>query len=207
MKHLTKIRQKVKHGLLAHFILDRLYEIGFSFHPFYLVQEGTQHNYDNVKPRIKPIESRFLTTEEIEKLSQHPEVGQTRLQLMSRLEKGCKCFGVFNNDQIVAYMWCNFTKCESRISFPLKSNEAYLFDAVSLKAFRGNNLAPFLRNQLYKYLTDKNFNRIYSITDAFNTSAANFKKKIGAINLKLFVQFHFFKYQKVILLKELHPPR
>lgn len=199
---LNKIKKKYKYGLIIHYILGRLSAIGIGIHPFYLVQEGMKNNDKHVEPKINPIEARFLTPQEVKVISQHPEVGYTYQEFSNRLDSNCKCFGLLHHDQTVAYMWCNFSKIESYLSFPLKSNEVYLFDALSFKAVRGKNLAPFLRNKLYQTLKDENFNKFYSVTDKFNTPAVNFKKKLGAINLKLYIHISIFQYKKIFLLRE-----
>lgn len=202
MNILLKIKKKYKYGLLIQYFLDRLSGIGLGFHPFYLVEEGKQIKNIDIEPQITPIEARFLIPNEIKILSQHPEVGYNYQELLARLDHKCKCFGLLHHNQIIAYMWCNFSKCESWLSYTLGPNEAYLFDALSFKAYRGKGLAPFLRKKLYQYLRDTNINKFYSVTDRFNTPAINFKKKIGAINLKLYIHIRIFKCSKVYVLKK-----
>lgn len=202
-----KIRQKLLYGLIIQYLLDRLSAIGISFRPFYLVQEGCL-NSDPVhfSPEIKPCGSEFLTEKEIKVVAQHPEVSHSEKELLSRLDKGCKCFSLKHHSEVIAYMWCNFSRCESWISFSLEPNEVYLFDARSFKAYRGKNIAPFLRNQLYKHLRKMGYGKFYSVSDAFNTSAINFKRKLGAKNLRLFIHIRLFKkFQKNILLKNYAP--
>ncbi len=69
--------------------------------------------------------------------------------------------------------------------FPLKNDEAYLFRARTMNAYRGKNLAPFLRYELYKKFAEMGYNQFYSITEYFNAPAAKFKKKLNAQNIKL----------------------
>ena len=204
MQIIHKIREKMGHGLAFLYILDRLSAVDIGLRPFYLVLEGGQYiDTENFSVGIQPCEAGFLTKHEIKELASHPEVGHSEKELFSRIDRGCKCFGLKHHSDIVAYMWCDFSRCESWISFSLKPKEVYLFDARSFNLYRGNNLAPFLRDQLYKELRKIGCDKFYSVSDAFNTPAINFKRKLGAKNLKLFMHIRLFKkIQKNILLKE-----
>ena len=91
-------------------------------------------------------------------------------------------------------MWCNLRKCDDEsLSFPLKDDEAYLFDARTFKVYRGKNLAPYLRYQLYKCLEQLGRTKFFSITLALDTSALNFKKKLKAKPLNLYLYVNLFQ--------------
>lgn len=199
---IAKIKQKYKHGLIIHYVLTKFSSVGIGIHPFYLVREGCNHNYENIEPKIAPIEARFLMQKDLRILCQNSIKIDAHKIISSRLANKCKCFGLFYHNNLAAYMWCNFLQCDSYLSFPLKSNEVYLFDAVCEKEYRGKNLVPFLRKKLYKKLNEEGYDVIYSITERFNTSAVNFKKKLGAINLNFYVHINIFKFKKNFLLKK-----
>ena len=87
--------------------------------------------------------------------------------------------------------------------FPLKDDEAYLCSAVTFRAYRGKNMAPFLRYELYKHLNQIGRTNFYSITEFFNTSAQKFKEKLGAKPIKLGLYVGLFnRWQWSITLKK-----
>ena len=120
------------------------------------------------------------------------------------LDERCLCFGLKLKGEIAAYMWCNLHRCHSRIAkFPLKEDEAYLCSAVTLKAYRGRNLAPLLRYELYRYLNQIGRTNFYSITEYFNTPARKFKEKLGARQLRLSLHIRLgSRYQRNMTLKK-----
>ena len=78
-------------------------------------------------------------------------------------------------------MWCNLEKCDSNaITFKLREDEAYLMDARTFASYRGMNLAPYLRVELYRHLRKMGRTRFISVTDYFNTAAQRFKEKLNA---------------------------
>ena len=77
--------------------------------------------------------------------------------------------------------------------FKLNENEAYLFDAYILKAYRGHKLAPFMRYRCYRELEKMGRSTFYSYSDYFNTPANRFKKKLDARLLKLCLFIKLFE--------------
>ena len=108
------------------------------------------------------------------------------------------------HDHIAAYMWCNLRECSSNLlPFQLEKHEAYLTYAYTFKAYRGKNLAPHLRYQLYVYLAQIGRTKLYSITKATSTPARRFKEKLKAKPLKFYLHVKFFKRLRWnILLKD-----
>jgi len=174
--------------------LYKLYRISallVEFTPYYVVEERyNELNEANVLPGKEDLKIDLLTREEIELLANHEENDVAAKDLIRNFDNGCSCLAVRYKDQIAAYMWCdlNCLKFKGRV-VKLKQNHAYLFGARTYKAFRGNNLAPYLRNELYKFLKQRGFERFYSITVWTNTAAMKFKRKLGAkpVELSLYV--------------------
>lgn len=202
---INKLRQKLFYGLSVHYLLDRLSSLGIGFRPFFIVEEGSLPlDGERLKTSISPFTPCFLTEDEIRQIAHNPEVGYKEEEFMIRIEKGCKCFGLKHHSELLAYMWCNFSRCESYISYKLEENEVYLFDAWTFKEYRGKNLAPILRDCLYTHLKKMGYKRFYSVSDAFNSPALKFKEKLGAKNLKLMLHMNIVKkIQTNILLKKL----
>ena len=83
-------------------------------------------------------------------------------------------------------MWCDFEEFNHTLhSFNLKDDEVYLYAAFVDPAYRGQDLAPFMRHRCCQALKKCGKHTYYSYSDLFNRSAVRFKKKIGARRLKL----------------------
>ena len=190
------------------YIFGRLAKIGLEISPYYLVQEGlSDESVLKLKPELDPCQPGFLEPSDmkaISSISDGPSGMIPEDKLMGRLANGCKCFGIKHNGEIAAYMWCSLRECTDKsLSFKLKNDESYLFDACTVKAYRGKNLAPYLRYQLYRYLAEIGRTRCYSITTLFNSSSVRFKEKLKARNLRLYLYINLFdKLQWNLLLRD-----
>jgi GNAT superfamily N-acetyltransferase len=102
-------------------------------------------------------------------------------KLLARFNDGQKCFGAKYQGKIVSFTWSNFGSCHDLLyKFPLRDDEAYLYDAFTLPSFRGKGIAPYLRVRFYKELEILGQNKFYSISRYLNKPAINFKKKLNA---------------------------
>jgi hypothetical protein len=185
----------VKENKFLRHIYDRLIRV-LEIVPFYLVKEGlSKEQNPNIKPKLDNYAVVFLDASDIKAVAAHTDVHESEEELLSRLTNDCLCLGIKHNARVIAYTWCNLRQCkyEQRLSFPLKDDEAYLFDARTLGDYRGKAVAPFLRYQLYLRLEEMGRTRLYSTTSAFNTSAKKFKQRLDARTLKLFLFIHLFK--------------
>jgi len=189
----------VKENPLLRRIYDALTSI-VRIIPCYLFRERLlQEEGLNVKPRLDGCEIAPLQSFDIRAISAHPEVIESEDVLRERLANGCLCLGLKHRGDIIAYTWCNLRDGP----FGLKDDEAYLFNARTFKAYRGKNLAPYLRYQLYRHLARTGRTKFLSTNSLFNSSAIKFKKKLKAKPCKLFLQISLFKkYNWNILLKD-----
>ena len=178
--------------------------------PYYLVREYiVEESGSGLQPKLDPLEVRFLEPAEIRAISESPEVKESEDTLLKRLDNGCMCLGIRHKGHIVAYSWCNLRKCdyEGRLEFDLKEDEAYLFDARTFQAYRGKNLAPYLRRQLYKHLAEMGRTKFFSTTSTFNTSAMKFKEKLGAKPLRLYLYIRLLGvFRRSFLLRKYEAP-
>jgi len=166
--------------------------------PFYLVREGlSNENELTVFPKINPCKAIFLSPIDMKVISSNPEVPETKDILLERLSSGCLCLGIKYHDEIVAYMWCNLRKCDSHhITFKLREDEAYLMDARTFSTYRGNNLAPYLRVEIYRHLRQMGRTKFFSITEYFNESALRFKMKLSSKPVNLYLCIKLFRKLK-----------
>jgi ribosomal protein S18 acetylase RimI-like enzyme len=149
----------------------------FEIVPYYLFKEFlSDDRVFDLKTDLDRFEVCFLGPTDMKTISSSSEVYESEHELLERLTDGCLCLGMKQDKDIAAYTWCNLRGGLSLIS-PLKDNEVYLFDARTFKAYRGGNIAPYLRHQLYKHLNQIGRTKFFSYTSLFNTSAIKFFKK------------------------------
>lgn len=191
----SRIKHKLRYGLSTKLLLDQLSRIGIYISPFYLVEERL---WEDLAPDFEKGFENFevvpLGSEEMETISRIPEIRYSTYQLLARLAKGQKCFGVKKQGVLVAFTWVDLLECSSDWRrFPLKTNEAYLSSAYTLEAFRGMGIAPYMRYGCYKALNNLGRDTFYSISEAFNSPAIRFKKRLKARILSFWLYTELFK--------------
>lgn len=162
--------------------------------PYYWMEERLlEENAVNIKPREEPLDVEFLTEAEIRNLVSHPEVPDNIQEMNQRIDGGCVCLGIKHEGQLAAFCFCDPNYFQYKhLRKRLKDHEAYLFDMRTFHAYRGKNLAPFLRYQLYKKMAERGKMAYYSLTVLLNTSSMKFKSKLGARRIKLCVYVCIF---------------
>ena len=109
------------------------------------------------------------------------ESGVERDMLFNWFEEGKLCYGVRDGSEIVAKMWCDLKEFNFPPNFRyLAEDEAYLFAAYTHPDYRGENLAPLMRESCYASLREIGRSKFVSYTDYYNTAARRFKEKLGA---------------------------
>ncbi|MHC4843946.1 MAG: GNAT family N-acetyltransferase [Planctomycetota bacterium] len=198
-----KIRQKYREGQLTEAIVKKLKTVlirrldqVLKITPFYLYQEGIfRDDWQSFANEFDQYEVNFLGYEdmkEIETLSRGDWSSEERL--LGRFNDGEKCFGAKYQGKIAAFTWSNFESChDKRYKFPLRDDEAYLWDAFTIPSFRGKGIAPYLRFKFYEELQKLGRNTFYSITLCSNKSALRFKKKLNAKPLILAIHVRLLK--------------
>lgn len=184
----------IKHGLFLHGVRNNLAKIGLDFMPYYWVKEATS---PITPPKIRgeaiDLELSTFGESEINHIK-NTIIGIEQKDLFADLKNGEICIGLKHNDQIAAYM---FIKRKPFIfrkrQFNLEPNESYLHSIYTFEAYRGKNLAPYLRYQSYKYLEKENINSFYSVSEYFNKSTIKFKKKLNSKPVKLYLSLVLFK--------------
>ena len=200
---LKKIRLKIRYGLTLQVIRNQLFKIGIEFSPYYLFQEGI--NVTEI-PEITGMDtdysSELLKPEDMKTIGAINYAGFSEDKLLALLKTGELCLGIKHNNEIAAFMWVNFTELKYKsTTIHLKEDEAYLWFMYTRESYRGKNLAPFLRYKSYEMLKEMGRDKLYSISDYFNSPAVAFKKKLNAKKLKLilFVQFFSKLYRSFII--------
>jgi hypothetical protein len=190
---IKKIIYRVRQRFVLSYIFEGLGTIGIQISPWYLSEELSFDEMNPyLKPKLEPVVGGFLSLPQIEKIYTHPESKWLGVEKRRLFQEGCLCFGLMYNNEIVAYTWCNLHRCHEVHLFPLKDDEAYITETFTFKAYRGKNLAPFMRYQLKKHLNKMGRTKVYSFTNIFNTPAIKFKKKLMAKPFKIILCIKIF---------------
>jgi hypothetical protein len=203
-----KLKARFKYRL---FLLSASYilgKIGLFISPYYLNQEEMSDKLKiNIDPSIGPVILDFLSPAEIENIFKHPETKELVMIKDALAKDNTLCAAFKHNGETMAFVFVNLTCCRSIFaSFILKDNEAYLFSQYTYYNYRGKNLAPYLRYELYRRLLSMGRTRFYSITEYLNTPALVFKNKLNAKPLKLGLYVKLFnRYEHNFTLKNYIP--
>lgn len=190
---IKKMKSRARERRILSYLFGSLPVIGIRIEPFYVTQEFPLDEMDrDMKPKLEPIVAEFLSPSEIEAAYAHPESEDLNVEKRKNLEDGCLCFGLKYKGDIVAFAWCNLRKCHEVYPFLLKEDEVYLTGAFTFKAYRGMNLAPFIRKKLSSQLWEMGRTKFYSLTNVFNTPAIKFKNKLKAKPLKIILSIKLF---------------
>ena len=184
---MEKIIEKLKYSIFLRIIFDVIAKFGLRITPYYVVQEGIWGNgLSNLEEEFEGYKLCFLDEDDMGPLSRLRGGAFSEDQLNQRLKNGHFCLGLNKDGEFVAFNWANPHEGSGDLCrFPLKADEGYLYDAYTVHAYRGKRLAPYLRYQSYRTLSQKGMTRLYSISDAFNTPSIRFKKKLNARFVKL----------------------
>jgi ribosomal protein S18 acetylase RimI-like enzyme len=186
MSYLAYLWDKVRYNPPLRIFIDGLDKLGIQIKLFYLIQEGISVSAARQQwDKLRGYEVVFLGVEDMSEIARFPYRPISYEELQSRLKDGKLCLGAKRDGQLAAFTWCSLTWCDFEgCRFPLKDDEAYLFDVYTASHLRGQGLAPALRYCLYEELARMGRTKLYSITDRFNRAALRFKLKLGAQVLK-----------------------
>ncbi len=183
-----RFRNVIKNGMFLFGLKNRLARIGIEIMPYYWVQEEVE---DCVEPQIKGADSEFtlreLNFDEVKFISK--EIDNLQIDLLEKEYQECPlCLGLEHENEIAAYMFIGFNDVTFKDKlFPIKNNEAYLTSMWTFHAFRGRNLAPYLRYKSYQFLKENGRDTKYSISEYFNKSTIKFKSKLNSKHLRLYI--------------------
>ena len=198
MLYLRRLKQKIRYNSILRLLHDGLVKIGIHITFFYLVEEGLHHQtipFDNNEFADYSLE--YLKKNDLDVLCSIPERLYKKEFLINRIKNGSNCLVVKKDEKLVGFTWFNLSECDSILyKFPLKENEAYLFDAYVLMDYRGGKIAPYIRYQCYKELKKLNRTILYSISDLLNKQSINFKKKLNAKFSLLLLYINLFNRLK-----------
>jgi GNAT superfamily N-acetyltransferase len=183
---------RMRHGLFLMSISHLLRRVGIILLPYWIELEGLD---GFTEPQPKDDESPYrissLDSSEIEGL--YKLLSWNLDDLKERQNSKYGGYGLYRKDELAAFTMVRFESFNFRgKEFILKSHEAYLENMYTFEAFRGKNLAPYLRYKCYQLLASEGKTRCYSITNTFNKSSLRFKQKLNAKHLELWLHLGLF---------------
>ncbi|MGI9547349.1 MAG: GNAT family N-acetyltransferase [Flavobacteriaceae bacterium] len=190
---LKLIKSRFRHGLVLYTVRNFLPRFGLDIDPYYIELEGLDLcglptlKDDKDSYTLRNIGDRHF-------MELYETLGWKTLMLQKSFEGPHQCMGLFRKKELAALMVIRleyFTLKGKK--FELKNNEAFLENMYTYEAFRGRNLAPFLRYRCYQHLRDQGQDVCYSVTQYFNQSSLNFKKKLNAKHLHLYFYLGLFR--------------
>jgi len=185
---------KIRYGMVLQVIKNRFAQIGFEIVPYIFFREGAVSvEVPEIKGDVSDYTFATLGPADMRMIAES-NTGYHEEDFMSFLTAGEICLGIKLGDQIAAYMWINVKQCKFKESIiPLKRDEAYLWNMFTMESFRGLNIAPYLRYKSYEVLKGMGRDKLYSISEYFNTPAIKFKQKLNASRLRLGLYVKLFK--------------
>lgn len=198
----SKIKRRMRYGLICYSLMEIFKKIGIKISPYYLYQENISENtHDELKKQSEEYSFKILGKNEIEPLEEKYRMKHG--ELLKLMESGEVCIGMRLGEEIVAFSWVNYNEIRHKLTyFNLKDNEAYLKTMHTLESHRGRNLAPILRLKCYEILKHNGKDVVYSISEYWNGPAVRFKEKINAKKLKLILYVEVFnKFKRNYILK------
>ena len=179
--YLRHLWTRVRREPAAQLLLDGFGRLGIAIQPFYLFEESLPPGGPPpVDPALQAARIRLLGPEDMGAVAAVPWRGLDEAFFRQRLEHGNGCLGLFDGGELAAFTWFDPRECNYEgWRFPLRDDEAYLFDAFTLTPWRGKGLAPYLRYRVYEILAEQGRRRFYSVSIRSNRAAIRFKEKLG----------------------------
>lgn len=172
MNYARHIRNKIRFNGVLGILLDAVSKIGVKIVIYYTMLDrlDTDRQTSNIKG-FEDYEFGYLKRDAMKEMANIPfrTTEDTESQLIQRLEKGMKCFGVKHKGRLVAFAWYRLDCGElPGYFYPLKPDEAYLFDVVTVMDYRGKGLASYLSCHLFNVLRSEGKTKLLSYTSVFN---------------------------------------
>lgn len=189
---LQRLLGRLRHGLLAQEVLDRLARAGLAIYPYYIVLEPLPAD---PPPALSPrCTVRSLVSGDAAEMARISVRPTSEGMILARMAQAAS-MGIFYDGQLAGYSWASLQRLPipggfGQALFELESHEAYLFDIYVAPPYRGMRLAGVLRSALQHELARLGRRRFYSLTLAFNRSSRRFKSRLGAREHELRIYVH-----------------
>ena len=194
---------RIRHGLFLFTLRNALTRIGLDIAPYYWYREiknGAEK--PEIRDSFKDYELYYIGLDEIGIMNNI--MGLTTKELEQNLSMGQICIGLKRGKEIAALLFVDLQDFVFKgRSFKIKDKEGYLLNVYTFQAYRGKNLATYLRYHCFELLENYCVEELYSIVSYFNTSSIKVNKKLNAQKLKLYLYIGLLKrYHWNFLLKD-----
>lgn len=112
----------------------------------------------------------------------------SQADLYDRFDIGDRCFAVIDRGEIATYVWAQFdTKRmdELRLVFKLKPNQAWFYNAVTVKSARGRGYYPNIMRYTAKALRAEGFDELFGYSESQNLASIRGLEKAGYVPVVL----------------------
>ena len=184
---------RIRHGLFLFTLRNALLRFGIDIQPYYWFLE-VKNGSEEPKIPYKATDYEIMFLELAEVLIMDNIMGMSIEQIERDMNNGQLCIGLKLNNEIAALLFVDLNDFEfKKRTFRLKETEGYLLNVYTFQAYRGKNLAAFLRYHCYELFKEHEIKDLYSIIDYFNTSSIKVSKKLNAKKLNLYLHVGLFK--------------
>jgi hypothetical protein len=184
---------RIRHGLFLFTLRNILSRTGLDIDLYYWFRELKKVGGEpQIKGNIKDYEMVYISPGEIKILDNI--MGLNAHVLEQNMIKGQLCIGLKHREEIAALLFIELNDFYFKDRFfELEEHAAYLLNLYTFDAYKGKNLAAYLKYHCFDLLEKYDISKIYSINSYFNTSSLKVKKKMGARKLKLYLYIGLFK--------------
>ena len=138
---MNNLRSAFRYKKLLLATTDQFSKIGFQFTPYFLTLESTLE-IPGIKLTVELQTAAWgiSTDTDVEKIRNNPEKHWFERFENALQDDDCICFMLKQNEEIMAFMWCNFNRCPWIQDFGLKADETYLFGVFTYAKYRKKTL-------------------------------------------------------------------
>jgi GNAT superfamily N-acetyltransferase len=174
---------RLRHGLVIQEVLDRLAALGIVIYPYVVYQESSAAPLPE-PPLIPGLDCRHLTEADMSQVVLLSGE-QSEAYWQERLGRGALVVGAFEDDALLACIWCDFDKLRTfgggdRALRKLEPGEVAMSRAWTVPAWRGRGLMRCVRPWVNAALRERGCTRMWSVCMVFNKSVRRAKEKVGA---------------------------
>ena len=190
LSFLHKQREKLRHGVMAHSVSDRLSHLGIGIAPYIIYRENFSSTDESspFEPNVELVTlencehliSGFATERQVSPDGWRRYLKEGHIALVMRLR-----------DDSVGYTWAalrDYAPYNRRTE--LGPKQAYLTSTYIAKKFRRQGMATLMRQAMYRELRRHGRTEFYSVSDFLNTPAKHWKRRMNATPLELRLALH-----------------
>lgn len=193
-KRIKWIYKLTKHGLFWQGVRNNLARIGIDVMPYYYFI-ATKKCATPQKIKGKGLKLNFSVFDENDMRFIKSSIrGLHQKDFINDLKNGDICLGFKENNEIIAYSLIRHKSFYFRGRyFSLDDSDIYIHSTYVFDAFRGNNIASFMKYERFKLFEKENVYFNHSITEFFNKPALKIQHKFNSKPIALYLSIILFR--------------